>query len=100
LEQQRVVLFFVLSRFFLFLADSLLMVLDLLPPESIVGLVTFGSTVHVYELGFEAMPKAHVFSGERDVPAEKLRGFLGLGAARAAAGQAVPVASTNAFLRP
>ncbi len=81
------------------LKDSLLMVLDLLPPESIVGLVTFGSTIQVYELGFEAMPKAHVFSGERDIAADKVRAFLGLGAPRAAAGQPVSAAN-NAFLRP
>jgi protein transport protein SEC23 len=74
------------------------MVLELLPPECVVGLITFGAAVHVYELGFEAMPKAHVFSGERDVPVDKLRNFLGLGAPRAAAGQ--PVAANNAFLRP
>ena len=87
------------------LKDSLLMVLDLLPPECVVGLVTYASTVHVYELGFEAMPKAHVFSGEKDIAADKVRTFLGLAGApqRAAGGQAAAPAalsSSNMFLRP
>ncbi len=87
------------------LKDSLLMVLDLLPRDCVVGLVTYASTVHVYELGFEAMPKAHVFSGEKDIAADKVRAFLGLAGPpqRAVGGQpmaATALSSSNMFLRP
>ncbi len=44
-----------------------------------VGLITFAGIVHVYELAFEAMPKAHVLSGERDITLDKLKQFLGVG---------------------
>jgi hypothetical protein len=49
------------------------------PPEAVIGLITFAGIVHVYELAFEAMPKAHVLSGEKDVSLDKLKHFLGVG---------------------
>ncbi|KYQ89559.1 putative transport protein [Tieghemostelium lacteum] len=45
------------------LMDSLTMSLSLIPENSYVGLVTFGSMVQVYELGFTACPKSYVFRG-------------------------------------
>lgn len=90
------------------LKDSMLMVLEMLPADAVVGLITYGSTVHVYELGFELMPKAHVFSGEKDIAADKIRAALGLGgpATGGAAGAPRVVASSaalvnnNPYLRP
>ena len=31
-----------------------------------MGLVTFGTHVHVHELGFEACPKSYVFQGSKE----------------------------------
>ncbi|EGG24940.1 putative transport protein [Cavenderia fasciculata] len=45
------------------LIDSLTMSLSLIPENSYVGLITFGSMVQVYELGFTACPKSYVFRG-------------------------------------
>ncbi|GAM25763.1 hypothetical protein SAMD00019534_089380 [Acytostelium subglobosum LB1] len=45
------------------LTDSLTMSLSLLPQDSYVGLITFGSMVQLYELGFTACPKSYVFRG-------------------------------------
>eukprot|EP01133_Synstelium_polycarpum_P000232 gene232-282_t len=45
------------------LTDTLTMSLSLIPENSYVGLITFGSMVQVYELGFTACPKSYVFRG-------------------------------------
>ncbi|EGC40209.1 hypothetical protein DICPUDRAFT_44673 [Dictyostelium purpureum] len=45
------------------LTDSLTMSLSLIPENSYVGLITFGSMVQLYELGFTACPKSYVFRG-------------------------------------
>jgi protein transport protein SEC23 len=40
--------------------------LNLLPPTALVGLITFGSMVNVYELGYEACAKAYCFRGDKN----------------------------------
>ena len=37
-----------------------------MPDYTRVGLVTFGTHVHVHELGFEACPKSYVFQGSKE----------------------------------
>ena len=62
------------------LKSSLLLALSLLPDHAVVGLVTFGSTVSVYELAFEHCPKAFVFRGKKDYTAPQVAALLGLAA--------------------
>ncbi len=40
--------------------------LNLLPPTALVGLITFGSMVNIYELGYEACAKAFTFRGDKN----------------------------------
>ena len=40
--------------------------LQIVPEYTRVGLVTFGTHVHVHELGFEACPKSYVFQGTKE----------------------------------
>eukprot|EP01104_Vermistella_antarctica_P015374 TRINITY_DN5034_c0_g1_i1.p1 TRINITY_DN5034_c0_g1~~TRINITY_DN5034_c0_g1_i1.p1 ORF type:complete len:756 (+),score=198.87 TRINITY_DN5034_c0_g1_i1:275-2542(+) len=58
--------------------ESLLSSLSNLPEKSLVGLITFGTTVQVYELAFESCPKSYVFNGNRNLDAKKVQELLGL----------------------
>lgn len=55
-----------------FLKSALSQAVDLLPDNSLVGLITFGTFVHVHELGFGQIPKTYVFKGSKDVSKEQL----------------------------
>ncbi|KAL0008274.1 hypothetical protein SO802_009776 [Lithocarpus litseifolius] len=55
-----------------FLKSSLSQAFDLLPDNSLVGLITFGTLVHVHELGFAQIPKTYVFRGNKDISKEQL----------------------------
>ncbi|KAL6125691.1 hypothetical protein ACLB2K_073745 [Fragaria x ananassa] len=55
-----------------YLKSALSQALGLLPDHSLVGLITFGSFVHVHELGFSAIPKTYVFKGSKEVNKEQL----------------------------
>ena len=48
------------------LKDSLQQTLNLIPENSLVGLITYGTHVMVHELGFTDCPRAHVFSGTKE----------------------------------
>jgi protein transport protein SEC23 len=60
------------------LRDSLQQTLNLLPEDSLVGLVTFGSLVQVHELGFNECPRSYIFRGDKDYPAQKIQDMLGI----------------------
>ena len=45
--------------------DAIIQSLSLLGEDSLVGLITYGTTVNLYELGFEDMPKSYVFRGDK-----------------------------------
>jgi len=60
------------------LKDALVRVLGLLPQTALVGLMTVGATVQVYELAFAACPKAYVFTGVHDYTPARVRELLGL----------------------
>eukprot|EP00753_Platysulcus_tardus_P002628 PLAT11702.1.p2 GENE.PLAT11702.1~~PLAT11702.1.p2 ORF type:complete len:784 (-),score=403.45 PLAT11702.1:148-2499(-) len=62
------------------LKDSLQQSLMLLPEEALVGLITFGTTVQVHELGFADCPKAHVFRGSKGYAGRQVQELLGLAA--------------------
>ncbi|KAM1018771.1 hypothetical protein ACFX2I_040219 [Malus domestica] len=55
-----------------FLKSALSQALGLLPDHSLVGLITFGTFVHVHELGFPSVPKTYIFKGSKDVNKEQL----------------------------
>lgn len=68
------------------LRDALQQTLNLLPEDALVGLITFGTLVHVHELGFSDCPKAYVFRGEKDYPPQKIQDMLGIAPTRAGPG--------------
>ena len=47
------------------LKESVQMSLSLIPPDALVGLITFGRMIHIHELGCEGISKSYVFSGKR-----------------------------------
>jgi len=49
------------------------MSLSLLPPNALVGLITFGKMVQVHELGCEGFSKSYVFRGTKDLNAKQIQ---------------------------
>lgn len=74
------------------LADSLTQALNLLPEDSRVGLITFGTNISVYELGSDSISKAYVMRGSREYTTSKIGEMLGCnrGAAPAAGQPGAP----------
>jgi hypothetical protein len=83
------------------LKDSLQMSLSLLPPNALIGLITFGRMVQVHELGCEGCSKSYVFRGTKDLTAKQIQDMLGIGKfsapqqqqPRGAGGQPLPPAN-------
>ncbi|XKL66528.1 hypothetical protein PGB90_009948 [Kerria lacca] len=61
------------------LKDSLQTSLSLLPPDSLIGLITFGRMVMVHDLGCDGFSKSYVFLGTKDYTAKKVQDMLGIG---------------------
>ncbi|CAG0878530.1 unnamed protein product [Darwinula stevensoni] len=61
------------------LKESLQLSLSLLPPNALIGLITFGRMIQVHELGTEGISKSYVFRGTKDYPAKQVQEMLGLG---------------------
>ena len=88
------------------LKDSLQMSLSLLPPNALIGLITFGKMVQVHELGCEGCSKSYVFRGSKDFQPKRIQEMLGIGRPapaqnpnqRGPSGQPLPPA--NRFLQP
>lgn len=49
------------------------MSLSLLPPNALVGLITFGRMVQVHELSCEGIAKSYVFRGTKDLTAKQIQ---------------------------
>ena len=49
------------------------MSLSLLPPNALIGLITFGKMVQVHELGSEGVSKSYVFRGTKDLNAKQIQ---------------------------
>ena len=64
------------------LRDSLQQTLNLLPEDSLVGLITFGALVHVHEIGFTDCNKSYVFKGDKDYLPQKVQDMLGIAPVR------------------
>jgi len=58
-------------------ADSIQQALNLLPPESLVGLITYGTNVSVYELASESIAKSYIFRGNREYSPGRVGELLG-----------------------
>lgn len=63
------------------LKESLQMALSLMPPNAVVGLITFGKMVQVHELGCEGCPRSYVFRGSKDFTCKQVQEMLGVGSA-------------------
>ncbi|CAH0551809.1 unnamed protein product [Brassicogethes aeneus] len=61
------------------LKDSLQMSLSLLPPNALIGLITYGKMVQVHELGTEGCSKSYVFRGTKDLTSKQVQEMLGIG---------------------
>ena len=53
--------------------ESLQMSLSLLPPNALIGLITYGKMVQVHELGNEGVSKSYVFRGTKDYAAKQIQ---------------------------
>ena len=60
------------------LSTSITQMLSLLPENALVGLITFGTQVHVYELGFTESVRSFCFKGSKSVDMDAVRSSLGL----------------------
>uniref|UniRef100_A0AAY4EWF1 Protein transport protein SEC23 n=1 Tax=Denticeps clupeoides TaxID=299321 RepID=A0AAY4EWF1_9TELE len=60
------------------LRESLQMSLILLPPNALVGLITFGRMVQVHELSCEGIAKSYVFRGTKELNPKQIQEMLGL----------------------
>lgn len=59
------------------LSDSIQQALNLLPEDSLVGLITYGTNVQVHELGFDGIPKCYVLRGNKEYSGSKVGELLG-----------------------
>eukprot|EP01137_Pigoraptor_chileana_P023714 Opistho-2@90474 len=69
------------------LKDSLVMSLSLMPQNALVGLITFGTTVQVHELGYSECAKSYVFRGTKEFTAQQIQDLLNLNPSPQAGGQ-------------
>lgn len=60
------------------LKESLQTSLSLLPPESYVGLITFGRMIQVHELGCQGISRSYVFKGTKEVSPRQIQDILGM----------------------
>lgn len=55
-----------------YLKSALAQTAELLPDNSLIGFITFGTYVQVHELGFGLLPKSYVFKGTKEVSKEQI----------------------------
>lgn len=58
------------------LKNSLIMSLNLMPENALIGLITFNKNVQVYELGFEEVPKSYIFNGGKEFTSQQVQHML------------------------
>lgn len=61
------------------LKEALQLSLSLMPPNALVGLITYGKMVHVHELTGEGVAKSYVFRGTKDLAAKQIQDMLAIG---------------------
>jgi len=72
------------------LKDSIIMSLSLLPPNALVGLITYGTMAQVHEIGYQGCSKSYVFRGNKDYTGKQIQEMLGLMAAGLRPAQNMP----------
>ena len=75
--------------------NSIMMTLSLLPENSVVGLITFGRTIQLYELSFDMLPKAYVFNGKKETELKDVIKMLGLTPPPKGVPTAIPTQQNN-----
>lgn len=58
------------------LKETLIVSLSLLPPNALVGLITFGTMVQVYDLGSEAIKRSYIFRGDKEYTDKQISQML------------------------
>ncbi|WWD10484.1 protein transporter SEC23 [Kwoniella europaea PYCC6329] len=86
------------------LRETLVVSLSLLPPNALVGLITFGTMAMVHELAYADCPKAYVFRGSKDYQPKQIADMLGLNPSNRPIqamrpGQPVPAPAASKFLQ-
>jgi protein transport protein SEC23 len=59
------------------LADSLTQALNLMPPDSRVGVITFGTNISVYDLSSDSISKSYIIRGNREYSPGRVGELLG-----------------------
>src|SRR5690606_9124932 len=77
------------------LRDSLLMSINMLPDNAQIALITFGTNVQIYELGYSDCTKAYVFSGQKEITLQMVQNQLGLRRATVAAATAAAASGAS-----
>ncbi|GMH18623.1 hypothetical protein Nepgr_020464 [Nepenthes gracilis] len=62
-----------------FAKSALTRAIGLLPDNALVGFISFGTQVHVHELGFSEMSRVYIFRGSKDISKDQALDQLGLG---------------------
>ncbi|PKU71885.1 protein transport protein SEC23-like [Dendrobium catenatum] len=95
-----------------FVKSAMRRAIGLLPENALVGLITYGTQVHLHELGFSDLSKLYVFRGTKEITKEQILDQLGLSVAGRAGAPGFPKggmpqanglnpsASVNRFLLP
>lgn len=60
------------------LKQSLIVTLSMMPPDALVGLITFGTYVHLHDLSSNNCGKAYVFHPQKPITAATIQDLLGL----------------------
>ncbi len=68
--------------------------LMLIPENSLVGLITFGRNVNIYEMTFDECPKSYLFNGTREYKSTDIARLLGI---KSPSG---PESKSSAFISP
>uniref|UniRef100_A0A9J7ZPJ3 Protein transport protein SEC23 n=1 Tax=Cyprinus carpio carpio TaxID=630221 RepID=A0A9J7ZPJ3_CYPCA len=58
------------------LKESLQMSLSLLPPNALVGLITFGRMIQIHELSCEGIAKSYVFRGTKELTPKQIQKMI------------------------
>lgn len=58
------------------LKETLLISLNLLPPNALVALATFGTMVHLHDLGAEQINRSYIFRGDKEYSAKQISEML------------------------
>ncbi|GAV69596.1 Gelsolin domain-containing protein/zf-Sec23_Sec24 domain-containing protein/Sec23_trunk domain-containing protein/Sec23_helical domain-containing protein/Sec23_BS domain-containing protein [Cephalotus follicularis] len=80
--------------------NELLLVVEQLPENALVGLVTFDSMVRVHDLGFSECTRVVMFHGQRELSSEQTQKFLGISRTRLQQLGKTPVIQKQSFLLP